>query len=362
MLTVYTTAISETPKVKVKGGAQVKACLRLLMAGLLLAALAFVSAQEVRQIRWATSAVGSSGHAAKVNLMAVLNREMPDYSITVLPTPGAIATVRGYALEEFDGYYGADIAFMELAQDAGRFAGFRDEMIREPVQSFWAFTLETGMAIHARDIEEVNEWRDLSGMRVFTGPLPWDVRANLERAMNALGIEHEYVDIDLGLVASSLDAGDIRAFIVYTAGEADVAPWITEVELSTDIAVLNPSEEELDMLREAGLGPVQVDPVAFETEVHADEAYFVPFFYGFHVGLEIPEDDVYRMLTVIEEHATELMQADPSFTQIAEDMAEFQRRGVAASIDYVMVHPGLARYMQERGVWDEAWNDRIAQQ
>lgn len=333
---------------------------RILCALVVMGAAALGTAQEVTQIRWATSAVGSAGHAAKVNLMAVLNREMPDYNITVLPTPGAIATIRGYALEEFDGYYGADIAFFELAQDAGRFEGFQAEMIREPVQSFWAFTMETGLAIHARDVDRFTEWRDLSGERVFTGPLPWDVRANLERAMATVGVEHEYVELDLGVVGSALEGGDISGFISYSTGMANVAPWITEVELVTDVAVLNPSEEERGILSEAGLEAVRVDPGVFETDVHVEDIYSVPFFYGFHVGLEIPEDDVYRMLTIIEEHAEELMQAEPGFTQVAEDMAELQRRGVAASIDNVEVHPGLARYMQERGVWDEAWNDRIA--
>jgi hypothetical protein len=47
-------------------------------------------AQQVTQLRWATSAVGSAGHRAKVALMAMLNREMPDYSITVLPTPARL--------------------------------------------------------------------------------------------------------------------------------------------------------------------------------------------------------------------------------------------------------------------------------
>jgi uncharacterized protein len=37
-----------------------------------------------------------------------------------------------------------------------------------------------------------------------------------------------------------------------------------------------------------------------------------------------------------------------------------QRRGVAASVDSVKVHPGLARYLKEKGAWDDAWDDRIA--
>jgi uncharacterized protein len=317
-------------------------------------------AQQVEQLRWATSAVGSAGHRAKVALMAMLNREMPDYSITVLPTPGAIASVRGYATGQFDGYYGADIAFHELAEDAERFRGFRAQMQREPVQSFWAYTMEVGLAVRAADRDRYSGWSDLSGQQVFTGPAPWDVRAQLERAMRTVEAGHHYVELDLGLVASSLAERNIDAFIVYTTGEATPAPWVTEALLSADIAVLNPSAEEVEALQAAGLEVVEVDAAAFDTDVGVETAMLVPFFYGFHVGMEVPEEAVYRMLTLIEAHAEELAKSDSAFRQIEEDMVGIQRRGVAASIDAVKVHPGLARYLREKGAWDEAWNDRIA--
>lgn len=318
------------------------------------------SAQEVTQLRWATSSVGSAGHRAKVNLMAVLNREWDGYSITVMPTAGAIATIRGYATGEFDGYYGADIAFNELAADSGRFQGFRDRMDREPVQSFWAYTMEVGLAVRADEHANYSGWSDLGGSPVFTGPAPWDVRAQLERAMNTLDVGHEYRELDLGLAGSSLAQGTIDAFIAYTAGESSPAPWVTEAMLSADTAILNPSADEAQALRNAGLDVVEIPRDAFDRDPGVDSAHFVPFFYGFHLGPDVPEDDLYRMLVIIEENAAELARADSVFAQIEDDMAEIQRRGVEASIDDVQVHPGLARYLRERDAWNPDWDDRIA--
>jgi uncharacterized protein len=94
--------------------------------------------------------------------------------------------------------------------------------------------------------------------------------------------------------------------------------------------------------------------------VGVDTALLVPFFYGFHVGLEVSEDAVYEMLNVVDEHADELAEADGSFSMLAEDVAEMQRRGVQASVEDVEIHPGLARWMQEQGVWEEEWDDRVA--
>jgi hypothetical protein len=55
---------------------------------------------------------------------------------------------------------------------------------------------------------------------------------------------------------------------------------------------------------------------------------------------------------------------DPSsptgFAQVARVMVGLQRRGIESSIDLVPVHPGLARYIRERGAWDSKRDGRVA--
>jgi uncharacterized protein len=315
---------------------------------------------QTRDISWGTSAVGSAGHRALVNLAALLNKEIPGYRIMVLPTPGAIVTVKGYATGEFDGYYGADIAFYELANDISRFKGFKPHIKRQPLQSFWAYTMEVGVGIHTRDAGKFKQWRDLTGQRMFTGPLPWDVRAQLERGLEALGVKHRYVEVDLATVGSLVETGDLKGFIAYTSAEATPAPWIIELSLATDWAILNPGKEEIDLLHKEAIMPVEVDAGVFKRDVKVDKIVLLPFFYGFHVGLEVPEEDLYRMLITIEKNAAELVKADAGFKQIQQDMPGLQRRGVESSVKFVSIHPGLAKYMRDRGVWDTAWDDRVA--
>ena len=331
----------------------------LITLGLLFLASEHAGAQ-VKDLSWGTSAVGTSGHRALVSLAGLLNREMKAYRVNVLPTPGAIATVKGYATGQFDGYYGSDIAFHEMARDTARFKGFKSQMKRQPVQSFWAFTLEVGLGILARDRNKFKQWRDLTGERVFTGPLPFDTRATLERAMVATGTKHTYVEIDLAVAGSALERGEIRALSVYTAGHTSPPPWLVEAQLGTDMAILNPSSSEIEMIRKAGMQVVEVSPKVFKKSVHVDKMFLVPFYYGFHVGLEIPENDVYRMLTLVEKNVEELVKSDASFIQLKASVPRFQREGVESAVNDVLVHPGLARYMKERGVWDSKWDNRIA--
>ena len=180
-----------------------------LVVALLVIGATSASAQEVTEIRWGTSAVGSSGHRALTALANLLNEKMDGYQVIVQPTPGAIVSVKGYATGEFDGYYGSDIAFYELANNISRFEGFQENIERQPVQSFWAFTVEVGLGVHASQRENFDQWADLSGERVFTGPRPWDTRAQIERALETLGIEHEYVEVDLSTAGSLLESGQI---------------------------------------------------------------------------------------------------------------------------------------------------------
>ncbi|MGH8794242.1 MAG: TAXI family TRAP transporter solute-binding subunit [Stackebrandtia sp.] len=311
-------------------------------------------------ISWATSDVDSAGHTALVSLATLLNKEWKDHQIDVLPTAGAVQSVIGYSTGEYDGYYGADVAFYEMARDADRFEGFSDQAQRTPVQSFWAYPLETGLAVHADDADSVTGWGDLADRPVFTGPPPWDVRANLERAMDAVDVGHSYVELDTDVVGSSLDGGDVDATIVYTTGEAAVPPWLSEAELQTDMRILNPSDDEVAQLEEAGLDVVEIDASVFETDVGVDTALFTPFYYGFHLGMEVSEADMYELLSIVEANVDTLAESDASYGMLAEDMAELQRRGVESSVDDVEVHPGLAKWMKEHDVWDEAWDDRVA--
>lgn len=338
--------------------------LKKFFAGLAVAALAGgvadTAAAQDREIRWGTSAVGSSGHKALVTLADLLNKEWTGYNVTVQPAPGAILTIKGFATNKFDGFYGADIGFYEYANDIARFKGFKANVARAPIQSMWVFTTEVGFGIHKRDKDTIKSWADLAGKKTFTGPRPWDTRAQTERGLTALGIKHDYTEVDLATAGSLLEAGRLTAIVVYSNAERGVPPWITEASLTTDWIALNPSAEEIKKLKEKGISTTNVPAKVFKKDIGAEAITLLPFYYGFHVGLDVPTDDVYRLLTIVEKNAGALAKSDPGYSQIAADMVGMQRRGIESSVDLVEIHPGLAKYMKEKGAWDAKWDARIA--
>ena len=317
---------------------------------------------EPKDIRWGTGPIGSVGHKALVVLAGFLNKEMPDYRITVLPMPGAVMTVKGYATNQIDAFYGSDDALREFASDSGRFKGFKASMKRQPVQSMWIFTLDVGLAIKASNADKIKKWGDLTGKKVFTGPLPFDTRLHLENAMAAAGVKHNYVQVDLSTAGSQLDSGSIDAMIVYYTGGVVPAPWLSQASLAVDWAGLNPSPDELAKLKAKGFAVTDADAKTISrNDIHVKKLTLLPFYWGFDIGMNMSTNDVYRMLTLIDKHADELAKQDADFAEIANGkLAAFQKAALDQTWDLVPIHPGLAKFLKEKGQWDSKWDSKVA--
>jgi TRAP transporter TAXI family solute receptor len=324
--------------------------------------LAATAAQsEPKDIRWGTGPIGSVGHKALVILADLLNKEMPAYRITVLPMPGAVMTVKGFATEKVDAMYASDDALHEFANDAGRFKGFKAQVKRMPMQSLWTYTIGVGVAIKASNRDMIKSWGDLAGKKVYTGPLPFDVRLRLESALAALGIKHIYTQVDLSTAGSQLDSGSIDAMLVYYTGGVVPAPWLSQATLAVDWAGLNPNADELAKLKAKKFAVIESDATKLgKNDIHVKKLTLLPLYWGFDVGQNLSADDVYKMLNIIDKNADNLVKQAPDFEEIAHGkLAAFQRKALDQTWDLVPIHPGLAKFLKEKGQWDPKWDSKI---
>ncbi|MEM0353656.1 MAG: hypothetical protein QXM15_04030, partial [Archaeoglobaceae archaeon] len=89
--------------------------------------------------------------------------------------------------------------------------------------------------------------------------------------------------------------------------------------------------------------------------------YGVPFYFGYHAGMKISEDDVYKFLKAVEKNADKLPQVDAGLKPLAENVSKFQYLGIkSADPKLVPIHPGLAKYLREKGLWEAEWDKYIA--
>ncbi|MBW2031896.1 MAG: ABC transporter substrate-binding protein, partial [Deltaproteobacteria bacterium] len=236
------------------------------------------------------------------------------------------------------------------------FAGFEPQVKQMPVQSFWTYTMETHILTLPKWKDKYRTWEDLDGKKIYMTKAGYMNHINIFRAMRDIcGLKITHVEVDMTKVADALRAGTIDATAAYTTATVSLPSWLKVLDVASPLQGVNPTPEQMKKLEAAGFAPVKINiKKAYTRDLGVDELYGVPFFFGYHHGLNFPAEDVYRVLKVFEKEAAALTRLDPGFGPLAADFAGFQVRGIR-SIPEVPVHPGLAKYLKEKGLWDPSW-------
>ncbi len=329
----------------------------LLIAFFVLAGVALSDAALAQRVpvRMATADVGSYGYAVSSILADVLNRELPSqYVVTVHPYASTTAAMRAVMNGEGEMSYTADVGMTELWARVGPHQGFTPR-VGDLVHTLYVYPMETFLAVPADQAANYTSWGDFSGKPVYFTPAGYMNWSNLQRIFDALGYQFNHVEIDSSLLADALRAGSIVGAGAYTTAGASLPTFWKEAELRIAVKVVNPSPEEMQKLTAAGLAPRRVDPSrAFTQNVGVDEIWGVPILFGYNMRADADPELVYQILTALEKAAPQLPSLDPGFTPLAEDFVGLQVAGIAAN-PHIPVHAGLARFLQERGAWNDSW-------
>ena len=118
----------------------------------------------------------------------------------------------------------------------------------------------------------------------------------------------------------------------------------------------------LAKLKAAGFATEEVDPANFHKKAdYVKKVTLLPFYWGFDLGMNVSTDEMYKMLTIIDQHADELAKSDPSFKQIGGgQMAAFQKQALESTYTLVPIHPGLAKYLKAKDQWDSKFDSHVA--
>ena len=102
-------------------------------------------------------------------------------------------------------------------------------------------------------------------------------------------------------------------------------------------------------------------PRLSKKDIHVKKLTLLPFYWGFDIGMNMSTDDVYKMLTIIDKNADNLAKLDGDFAQIAGGkFADFQVKAMEQTWDLIPIHPGLAKFLKEKGKWDAKWDSKVA--
>jgi TRAP-type uncharacterized transport system substrate-binding protein len=319
-------------------------------------------------IRISTAALGTATYVIGAYSADIWNRELADLGIRffVMPFPSPETGVKAISLGEIEMGYVADVHFMDLytwGKEFGIITGLEGLAKRLPVPSIWFSTSDTFFLIKAEDVDKYKCWRDLEGKNVFLTPVGFGNHLNALRMLRAVGVKVNHVEISIAAVADALERGTIVATVLYVVGGA-LPPWGKELDLKMKLAPLNPCPDEIEKLKAAGLNVKELDATLFFAKnKDMGKIMGVSLFASWSTAIDVPEDIVYRMLVALEKNAKDYVKVSAYFKEAAEDIVGLQLKGVKWSIAYgIPVHPGLAKYLKEKGVWNPEWDKYIARE
>ena len=312
-------------------------------------------AQQRKSIRWATSNTGSYGYKVGAAMGTVLEKALGgQYVVTVNPYPSTTGAMKAAMEGTAEVGYTADVGMRQLYDGDGAFKAYKPAggLL---VHTWYAYPMETFMAVPADKAAQFKCWKDFSGKPMFyttAGFMNW---LNVRRMYKALGYEFRHVEIDPSTQADALQSGSIVGAAAYTTAGRSLASYWRETELRADISVINPCADEIKKLKAAGLAVVEVDPKqAFSKDVGVNKVFGVPILFAYNVRADMPEDVIYRMLSAFYKNRESLAKSDPGFTPLARDFIGMQAQGINANPD-IPVHRGMAKFLKEHKAWNDKW-------
>jgi len=326
-----------------------------LVAVFAFAAITPADAQERKSIRWATSSTGSYGYKVAAQMVQVLEEALGgEYTVTVNPYPSTTAAMKATMDGNAEIGYTADVGMTPLYAGEGGFKDYTPAKAKM-VHTWYAYPMESFMAVYAPNAGKYKSWGDFSGKPVFFTPAGFMNWLNFQRIFKTLGYEFKHVQIGEPAQGDALQAGTIAGSVAYTTAGKSLPTYWRETELRLDIKVINPSADEIKKLTAANLAPVEIKATdAFSKDIGVKTILGVPLLFGYNVRPDMPEAIVYKMLSKFYADRESIAKTDPGFEPMARDFVGMQVNGIKANPD-IPVHAGLAKFLKEHKAWNDKW-------
>jgi TRAP-type uncharacterized transport system substrate-binding protein len=208
-------------------------------------------------------------------------------------------------------------------------------------------------AVTKAERNDIKSWSDLAGKTVFAGPPGSSVFEVPRAALTALGVwdKIKVVNIPFTSAADALKMGTVDVIVGYANGDV-LIPWMAEVDTRVKLKIIPPSPAEFEVIKKVpGYSTPALDTKkVFAQDMGVPKVNAIADYYGFHVGNKLSAEGAYRVFKVLIEKANEISKIHGTLKVYAEDPLGMQVAGIS-SIPDIPVHPGVARYLKEKGVW-----------
>ena len=330
------------------------------LTAILLLTFVSIGGAQVKQkqvIRWGSSQAGSSAYVVLYGVAKIVNDALPDIYIEAVPAGGSIASQRMMGKGELEGAYSGAWNFTDMYINRGPYekAPYPADAPK-PYQTWYCYLAKQYVVTKA-ERNDIKSWRDLAGKTIFAGPPGSSVYEVPRAALTALGVwsKLKAVNIPFTSAADALKMGTIDAIVGYANGDV-LIPWMAEVDTRVKLKIVALSPAEFEVVKKvSGYSTPQLDTKkVFSQDMGVPKVNAIADYYGFHIGNKLSPEAAYRVFKVLIEKAGEVAKVHATLKVYAEDPLGMQVDAIS-SIPDIPVHPGVARYLKEKGVWKDSF-------
>ncbi len=311
-------------------------------------------AQSKKQVlRWGSSQAGSSAYIVLFGVAKIINDALPDIYIEAIPAGGSIASQRMAGKGELEGVYSGAWNFTDMYTNRGPYEKAPYPANASKPYQTWYCYLAKQFVITKAERNDIKTWSDLAGKTIFTSVPGSSVYEVPRAALTALGVwsKMKVVNIPFTSAADALKMGTIDAIVGYANGDV-LIPWMAEVDTRVKLKIIPPTPAEFEIIRKVpGYATPTLDTKkVFSQDMGVPQVNAIADYYGFHIGNKLSTEGAYKVIKVLIEKANEVAKVHATLKAYAEDPIGMQVKAIS-SIPDIPVHPGVAKYLKEKGVW-----------
>lgn len=302
-------------------------------------ALIAASAQGQESFVQGASSAGHTTFQIMTGWSTIINREVPDVSVTVQASGASVPTTQLVQQGRIQAGPAGNSAPYEAVRSIGAFEG---QPKADKVRT-WMPIYVYGAQLVVPAESEIDDWTDLAGKRVGVGSVGSVGEQTNRLILETLGVGYDKIDeyqIPHGEMVNGLKTGSLDA-IIETTGIPTAG--VLELESTRDIRIVGLTEAQIAQVDAASdLLSGGVVPADSYGSLDAD----VPIIVGYTINIvnaDVDDDLLYAMTKAIWENLDELEDVHPSQKHLKPEWLK------ASLLPIAPLHPGAERYYRERG-------------
>lgn len=320
------------------------------------------AAKEPIVLQWIAGREGTVGYAVGASFAMLLQEEIPQVFKKVDLRPlGSLAGAKRIEKGDSQVCYTNAMGMYQQYNNLAYWKKHPTPPKRRMLQGIWSYALTDFTAVPVKLADSIRGYDDLADKRVFVGSPGATHFLACKAVFDVLGLfdKFKYADLPYGEVGGAVAAGRVQAAIVYHTSPAIAPPsWVTEMLSRQKMVLLNLTDQQVAKLRTGlagtGMVPVETEIPPYMGSEKKGNVRGWEFYWGWAISPDLPEEYGYAIAKTIVEQSHKKGAATRHVEAFAKQPLKVMTTGID-TIPKIPVHPGVARYLKEKGVWKDSW-------